>query len=279
VRERAVVDVTPYTRPLLAVLDEARRYCVVVVDREHAWLFGFYMGELRGMRRLRGRVLRKPDYAGWHGLDEHRVRNRAGEMARRHFRATVAAVDKFMAETGTELLVVGGHEETVAQFLPLLPQPLQSRLAGTFAIDPRTMTPGRLREQTEAIIDRYEREEETRLVNEALERVAAGGLGASGLEWCLVAVNEQAVQLLLVNDDDQAPGKACDNCGWLGLTGDECPVCGRRTRATPDVIDEMAEAVVGASGRVEHVYAETDLAREHVAALLRFPLPKLVATG
>jgi peptide chain release factor subunit 1 len=87
-----------------------------------------------------------------------------------------------------------------------------------------------------------------------------------------MAANEHAIQLLLVHDDEQVPGRTCDNCGWLGLEGEECPVCGERTHKSPDVIDEMAALVIDTSGRVEHVYADTPLSQHAVAAFLRFPV-------
>jgi peptide subunit release factor 1 (eRF1) len=274
VRDRAVVDVTPYLRPLLAVLDESRRYCVVVVDREQAWIYEFHMGELEDASRVRGRALRKPDYAGgWQGYKEHTVHDKAQQLARQHYRDTAGRVDEMMRRTGAELLVVGGHEETVAEFRHFLPHQLQPRIAGTFVVDPGTMSPGQVRERADEVVNAYERDEEKQLVDETLERMAAGGLGAAGLEWCLMATNEHAVQLLLVHDDEQAPGQACDNCGWLGLEGEECPVCGQRTRKAADVIDEMSATVVDTSGRVEHVYADTPLAQLVVAAFLRFPVP------
>jgi peptide subunit release factor 1 (eRF1) len=182
-----------------------------------------------------------------------------------------------MQKRDAELLIVGGHRETVAEFVPYLPQALQPKVAGTFVIDPHTMTPNQVRIHAEQVVQAYERDEEKRLVNQALERVAAGGLAAAGLAWCLMAANEEAIEVLLVNDDAQAPGQACDNCGWLGLRDAPdlvCPVCGHATRHTPDVIDEMATKVLDTSGRVEHVYVETDLAEQVVAALLRFPAPR-----
>jgi peptide subunit release factor 1 (eRF1) len=274
VRDRAVVDATPYLRPLFAVLDESHRYCVVVVDRAQAWIYEFYMGELEDASRVRGRALRKPDYAGgWQGYKEHAVHDKAQQLARRHYRDTAGRVDEVMRRTGAELLVLGGHEETVAELRHFLPNQLQSRIAGSFAVDPGAMSPGQVRERADEVVDAYERGEEQRLVDEALDRVAAGGLGATGLEWCLMATNEHAIQLLLVHDDEQAPGWACDDCGWLGLEGEECPVCGQRTRKTADVIDEMSATVVDTSGRVEHVYADTPLAQLVVAAFLRFPVP------
>ncbi len=278
VRDRAVVDATPYLRPIFAVLDESHRYCVVVVDREQAWIYEFYMGELEDASRVRGRALRKPDYAGgWQGYKEHAVHDKAQQLARRHYRDTAARVDEFMRRTGAELLVLGGHEETVAEFRHFLPNQLQSRIAGSFSVDPGTMSPGQVRERADEVVDAYERDEERRLVDEALERVAAGGLGATGLEWCLTATNEHAIQLLLVHDDEQGPGRVCDNCGWLGLEGEECPICGQRTREAPDVIDEMAATVVDTSGRVEHVYADTPLSQLVAAAFLRFPVARPTA--
>jgi peptide chain release factor subunit 1 len=112
------------------------------------------------------------------------------------------------------------------------------------------------------------------LVAHAMERVATGGLGAAGLDWCLLAVDEQAVHQLLVQADASAPGRVCDSCGWLGRFGERCPVDGRPTRETPDVIDDMAAHVHDTGGSVEHVYADTPLRDHAVAALLRFPVPR-----
>lgn len=274
VRERVVVDDTPYLRPMLAVLDECHRYCVVVVNREHAWLYEFFMGALEEAKKVHGRALRSPNYAGgWQGWKEDRTHHKAELLARRHYRETAARVDEVMRRTGAELLIVGGHEETVAEFLPFLPHQLRPKVAGTFVVDPATMTTGQIRERADEVASAYERREEEQLVGDTLERVAAGGFAAAGLDWCLMAVNEQAVQLLLIHDDEQAPGRVSDRCGWLGRDEEDCPVCGEPTRKTSDVIDEMAAAVVDAGGRVEHVYAETALDRHVVAAALRFPVP------
>ena len=50
-------------------------------------------------------------------------------------------------------------------------------------------------------------------------------------------------------------------------------MCGQATRRTPDVIDELVQAVIDEDGSVRHVQAPTELADRMVAAHLRFPLP------
>jgi hypothetical protein len=157
-----------------------------------------------------------------------------------------------------------------------LPPALRTMVVGTFVIDPHTMTPATARDAAQVAVDAYEREEERRLVDQAIERVATGGLGAVGLEWCLLAAGELAIEHLLIQADATTPGRVCERCGWLGLTVGECPIDGAPTRETPDVIDEMATRVFGSSGHIEHVHADTPLREELVAALLRFPVPRML---
>jgi peptide chain release factor subunit 1 len=272
VRDRIELDATPYLRPLFAVLDETHRYAVVVVDRERGLLFEFYLGVLEARERQDGRALRKPNFAA--GDKEHGVRNKAEELAKRHYRETAQALDHFVQEKGIEVVVVGGHEDTVPAFLDVLPQHLRQKVVGTFVADPRTLTPATARDEAQRATDEHERREEAQLVAQAMERVATGGLGAAGLDWCLLAVDEHAVHQLLVEADASAPGRVCDSCGWLGRFGERCPVDGRPTRETPDVIDDMAAHVHDTGGSVEHVYADTPLRDHAVAALLRFPVPR-----
>jgi peptide chain release factor subunit 1 len=81
------------------------------------------------------------------------------------------------------------------------------------------------------------------------------------------------VKTLLVQEGASAPGVVCDESRWLGLSGESCPVCGRQTRRTPDVIDELVEAVIDDSGSIHHVPADAGLGKRLVAASLRFQLP------
>ena len=271
-RDRVEIDATPYVRPLLAVLDEAHRYAVVIVDRERGRLFEFHLGVLEARKRVDGRALRKPDFAQCD--KEHGVRHRADELAKRHYRRVAQALEGFLQQHGSHLVVVGGHEDTVPAFLDHLHPRLRDKVVGTFTVDPATLTPAIARDRAQEAVDEYERREEEELVAQAMEKVATGGSGAAGLEWCLLAADELAVEVLLVQADASAPGRVCDRCGWLGLVGDSCPIDGYPTRPTPDVIDDMATRVLGAGGRVEHVHADTPLRAHTVAALLHFPVPR-----
>jgi peptide subunit release factor 1 (eRF1) len=238
VRDRIVVDETAFTRPMLAVLDEYHRSCIVVIDKASAQVWELYLDEMRDLTRVTDRVLRKRDYAA-------------------------------------DLLIIGGHDYEVPAFLDFLTHDLRGRVAGSFSIDPTTAPLAEVRANADSIVQRYERAEKQRLVAEVFERSAAGGLATVGLGPCLWAGSTAAIQKLLVQESATAPGVVCDQSGWLALEGDTCPLCGNPTRRVPDVIDELVEAVISEGGSISHVNADTELKDHTLAATLRFPLPSM----
>lgn len=277
VRDRIVVDETAFVRPMLAVLDEYHRSCVVVIDKGSAQVWELYLDEMRELTKVRDRVLRKRDYAA--GLAEDRVRNKADELSKRHYRRVVETLDELFRTGGYDLLIIGGHDYEVPAFLDFLTHDLRGRVAGSFSIDPATAPLAEVRANADSIVQRYERAEEQRLVAEVLGRFAAGGLATVGLGTCLWAGSVAAIQKLLVQEDATAPGVVCDQSGWLALEDGTCPLCGNPARHAPDIIDELVEAVIDEGGSIDHVEADTKLKDYTLAATLRFPLPPMTSPG
>lgn len=275
VRDRVVVDATPYVRTMLAVLDEYYRTCVLIVDRSSAQAWELHQDEMAEVARFRDQALRKPNYAGT--LAEDRVRNKADELAKRHYRSVAQWLAELFESGGFDLLVIGGHDYEVPAFTELLPNEpdLRQRIAGTFSIDPSTAPVAEIKSNAGAILERYQRDQVEQQVREVAERVATGGLGAAGLASCLWAGSCAAAQTLLVQDGATAQGVVCDESRWLALTGDTCPLCGQETRITSDVIDELAQVVIDEGGSIRHVDGDPWLAEHTAAALLRFPLPPI----
>jgi len=271
IRDRVAVDADPWVRPMLAVLEEYHRMCVVVVDDAAAQVWELYLREIQQVQRLRDPALRKPNFA--YGMAEYGVHNKVEELAKRHYRRVVTMLDDIFRVQGFDLLAIGGHPYEVSTFTDFLPRELRERIAGTFVIDARTATPADIRRSAESIMERYEQDEERRLVAEIAEAVAERRRAALGLEPCLWAGTVAAVQKLAVQDGATGPGGVCDRSRWLALAGDTCPLCGEPTRPTTDVVDELVEAVIDEGGSVEHVSVDTELRRHVAGAMLRFPLP------
>jgi len=271
VGDRVLVDAAPYVRPMLTALSELHRACVVLVDRASACVWEIYQDEMREVRSIRDRTVRKSIHDD--ALSEYRVRNKADEYTKRHYRNVIQVLEELSRADGFDLLIVAGHDYAVPAFTELMPQDLRARMAGTFCAEPGTAGVTEIRERADAILAQYERQAEQQLVADISGRVLGGRLGAAGLDACLWAGSVAAVQMLAILDGAQAPGVVCRPSRWLGLTGDTCPVCEGPTRATPDVVAELAEAVVADGGQIRHVADSDWLAGYQVAAALRFQPP------
>jgi peptide chain release factor subunit 1 len=300
-RDGVLVDATPWVRPIAALLDKAYRACVVTLDRGHAVFWEYQADELVPIEELKDTVLRDADYTGgrWGGR-ENVTHHRVQELAKQHFRRVIDRLDHLFfpeqdpevqyqtvvegrppqdvgADQRYDVLVVAEHGDEVTGFLDELPDRLRQKLAGTF-IDPSVEDRGALKGEADGVLDRWERDRERQLVEHVLELEAMGGLGVTGLHRCLWAASSKAIGTLLLQERDQAAGVVCDVCGWLGESGDTCPVTGDQLRHTPDIVDELLQSVLRDSGEVRTLEESSLPDGRSPAAHLRFPLPPEPAT-
>jgi peptide subunit release factor 1 (eRF1) len=111
---------------------------------------------------------------------------------------------------------------------------------------------------------------------ETLDRLVAakssGGRGAAGLEETLEALNEQRVEVLLLQENFDAAGVCCPQCGWLGSPGiARCPADDTETVERDDITDLAVRRAVTQSARVVSVRDDDRLEPlGSIAALLRF---------
>ena len=279
VRDRAVLDVSPYLRPLEAMLGHYRRFCVAVVDARFASIFRFRMDNLETWEEMRSPAMaeedfRKINYGGFAGYDERRVRAHADEVLVRHYREIASRLDDlFDEEPGYDLLILGGSEVHAAGVVDALPPPLTKCLAGTFVIDTHTMTAATVLEHSKLVAEAFEVDEQRHLVSRLMDAAAANGAAVIGVDESTDAANQRAVETLVVQADHTAPGTVCGNCGWIaGPTESVCTACGHEPAWVPDIIDALGDSVRSNGGRIRHVIVETKLADEEVGAFLRYPV-------
>ena len=290
--DRVLVDVTPWVRPIAAVVDKDYRACVVTLDRGHAIFWEYQDDELQQTDEVKDPVLRDADYTGGrYGGLEHATHHRAQELAKQHFRHVADRLEQlFFPELAHEVqyetvvggkpaprgrydvLVVGEHGEQANGFVDELSDRLRHKLAGTIT-DPSVDDRGALTGQADEVLDRWENDRERHLLAHILEIEPIGGWGVTGLRKCLWAATSKAIDTLLLRDADEAAGVVCDSCGWLGESGDVCPVSGNQLRHAQDIVDQLVQSVLRDGGEVRML--EEGIAPEGrtPGAYLRFPLP------
>jgi peptide subunit release factor 1 (eRF1) len=269
-REQVMVDKTPLARPMLAVLGEYPRACVLVVNREAAPVWEMYQDEMREVQTATDPLRKAGNTA--ESRPEDRIQNRVDEQSKRHFRRAANMIDQLLRSDGYDILVVGGHEYELGEFFRFLPHELRGRVAGTFSADPSVTPVVEIRSSAEGVMRRYQHEQDQRLVGHVLELAAAGGLAAVGTEDCLWSGSLSAIDTLLVRDGATLVGVVCDESRWLAASGDICPLCGKPTRHAPDVLDELAAAVIETGGSARQIAADL-MPDQYPTAQLRFPPP------
>jgi hypothetical protein len=267
VQERAVLASRPHVRPLLLAIQRCPAYRVVVVDRRHAWLFSIAGERIDTIALPPAEEVRSHSFSGWYGLESYRVNERIIRLARHHHQDTAALLERAARMSGPQPLVVGGHQDTIPQFLAVLTASLRDHFAGSFAADLRSLTPARVRDLADPVIDQWLRTRDRHLAAQILER-PPDGRTAIGLNACLAAANQHAIQLVLVPAGGLVPGFACERCGALTSTGGGCPHGTEAARAVPDLIEEIAVRTLGDGGQVETLRDPPS----GIAARLRFPL-------
>lgn len=280
VAERAVLGSRPYIRPLLAELQHCASYLAAVVDRRHAWLFRVSGDGIEAGEHVESQTVGSRRFGGWHGFQSYRNDQRSRTLARQHYAAVAAALTAATARGpapaaggdaaggGCEPIVVGGSEAVTRELLAALPPALRNRVAGSFVIDPHAMTPARVRQLADKVVGRWEDSKDQRLAA-ALAEQAPGPMTAIGLDACVHAVNQRAVQLLMVPDDAMQPGFSCEDCGTLAVAAAACPACGAATQPVGDVIEELAVKVTQEGGSVQAVRGGSVL--RQIVARRRFP--------
>lgn len=263
-RERAVIDLSPYVRPLTLLLDEYKRFYVVLIDPKKARLFEMFLGSIEEEEKfidVVGRVKSPP----------LRLKRAVEEAVYEHYQKVAEVLYDRYREGRFDLLIVGGPEEAVETFRYFLPFHLREVLAGTFRADPNAPI-ARVLEEARKIEIRYEKEEEKRAVQALKEELKKGdSRAAAGLSDVLKALMENRVATLIVAEGFEAPGMRCPNCGYLGLKEEVCPACKARMIRVPDIVDDIIEEAVEQGVRVEHVLEKSLLEDVgYIGALLRY---------
>ncbi len=276
VKNHVYVGDRPYITPLTEVLDAYGRYGVVLIDQEGARLFLFHLGELQETSGTIGEEVKRMKHgrgssAGRRGGVGARTGRKEEETALRNLREAAELTAKFCTGGRCGRIVLGGTEQTVAQFQEMLPKDLQEQIVGSFPAE-MTASEAEVLDRSLEIIAEVERRKESELVESAITAAAKGGAGVIGLADTLGAVHEGRVRILLVDEDYKAVAHRCQQCGYLSAQAKkQCPFCGGEVKEIDDAVDLIVRQVIDQGGQVEVVSDNPDLKRAgRIAALLRY---------
>jgi peptide chain release factor subunit 1 len=270
VRNRLLIGDRPAIGPLTEVLGDARRYGIVLVDREHLRLFGLYLGEI-----VAEDAMEKDAYptshdvkAGGFAAKDHQKRK--AEEARQFFREFSGRLQSFDREQGIERWILLGTDDNRSAFIEHMPNGVAEKVVHE-AHAPMDVTAPQLIDRLASFLDEDTLRDRAATIDLVRERVRNGHFAIAGIGDALEQLQEGKVERLVVARNLEERGAQCTRCGFFLLALDgACPYCGGELRDGVDLVESMLRLAAEQDVMIEFADAGPMREMQGVGALLRF---------
>jgi peptide subunit release factor 1 (eRF1) len=271
-KTQVVLNQRFHLKPLAALLRDARKALIVLLDRTKARVFELSNDEITEQMDFFSELTRRGRSDGFAGYDAGHAERKQLNEAVQHFKLIADYLKERYERNGFDQLVIGCHDEQWNEIEPQLHTYARQKLIGHFRVDPKVATPEQVKEMASQMIAEREMGSRQQLIGEVIGEAHRNGNGAIGLRRVLRSLETGEVQTLLLGSNFQAPGVKCYNCGHMDLhDAADCVVCGKPNTQ----LEDLGDGIVGHAIRnnIEILWVEGDEEFDNIgriAALLRF---------
>jgi release factor family 10 len=260
----------PVLNPLIAALDDQRRYCVVIFERRRARIISVMLGEVEDEVTIESDLTGRSDLRKW-GAEASGVANARQSDLHAHAMRTIEqlwAIDRSRPIHG---LMFAGDAEALVTLKQLLPRSLSHLEVNAPVIDGNAIALD-VAHCVHLVEEERREAEDGTLVGRLLED-RENDLAVMGWDPTLEAINDGRVQVLVLPGEGARPGFFCPQDHFVTLkAANACPVCGTELRPTEHVGEAAIRSTLLRDGQV-HVLAPVAAATFRpfgAGAVLRF---------
>jgi len=200
-RNRLFVSDRPHLYPLARLIDQYRRYAVVLADTNRARIFVFASGRAVDERSIENVKTKHTSVGGW---SQARYQRHEQNYHLHHAKEVVEMLDRVVRDEGIEHVILAGDEATV---IPLLREHLPPALSDKIidAVSLGIDTPEHeLLEETFQTFKHHDTLTDMEKVDRLLNEYRADDLGVAGVAETLAALsNGQVEEMLITATADQ----------------------------------------------------------------------------
>jgi len=259
----------PVLSPLVAALDEYRRYCAVVFDKEHARIITVFLGGVEEEVMLHSEVLGRTAAGGWGQANYARHRE---FHLHEHARRTVEHLWAMDRARPMNTLIISGPDEAVEVLRRMMPPGMAGKVVDSVHIEMFAVTPDIVK--LVSSIDAAARErEDADLVAKLVTEAKKGGRATLGWHDTLQAIGEGRVHKLVLPERVTRPGVQCPEGHFLGTCALKfCPICGEQLWETDDIAENAVRVAMRTDSLVHFLAPEAGRALKDLgpAAELRY---------
>jgi peptide subunit release factor 1 (eRF1) len=198
-----VVGRVPHLYPLARLLDQWRRYAVVVTDTHIARIYVVALGSIRPRASVESPKVSRSAAGGW---SQARYQRHIEKFHREHVKELVDALERLVRDEGIDRVLLAGDEVVVPLVRQALPKTVAERVVEVGNVDVTSTDAEVLHETLDAARAQDARDDAERVAR-VLDAYRAGGLGMIGVPGVSAALdNGQVHELLLVADPSRLEG-------------------------------------------------------------------------
>jgi peptide chain release factor subunit 1 len=267
VETELVVGHVPHLYPLARLLDQGRRYAVVVTDTHQAHIFVVALGAIRERARVENAKTSRSGAGGW---SQARFQRHIETLVQDHLRRIADELDALVRRLHGPQVVVISSEGTRAEFDDLLSKEARAAIVGWTHAEAHAQAPELLSLAT-PVLERWRAEQETRALERWREEAGRNGSAAAGWKQTLEAASDGRVELLLFQEGAGHAAARCPRCGRVAVEDGKCPLDGTSMERSDDGLDLAVHQTLVHGGTVWAVRHHHDLEPvEGIGALLRY---------
>jgi peptide chain release factor subunit 1 len=257
---------------LLDIVDNYRRYAILLVGKDSARLFLVHLGEIEEYTEISSAgVPGKHKKGGWFSLSEKSYERHTDYHVELHLKDVLKELDSFLSGEYVGRILIGGSEEAVTKVKTMLPQTIAAKIIGTFQAE--MFANGKeILERAAPALRSFEEKEEAETIDDLLTRAMKNENAVIGIENVLNAAQEGRIMKLVILQDYTNTGLSCLNCGSLAVQElSSCPFCKGEMQRVNYIGDLVAQKAVEQGATVEVVSKNKKLEEAgKIGAFLRF---------
>ncbi|GAB4416369.1 MAG: Vms1/Ankzf1 family peptidyl-tRNA hydrolase [Thermodesulfovibrionales bacterium] len=272
IRNELIVDKTPYTKPVMDILDNYQRYAVLLVDKESARIFVIHLGEIVEYGEVHTPdVPGKHKRGGWFALSQNHYERHVDHHVSLHLKDVIEKFDSFIGGEYIGRLIIGGSDEAVSTVKGMLHRTVHDKIIGTVRLE-MFAKPDEVLNKVEPVVLNFEKMKEEETVESLIASAMKNENAVLGLDNVLNALQEQRVMKLVFIKDYRAAGYNCRSCGYLSVQKVEpCPYCHGKMEAVDYIVDLAGERAIQQGALIEVVTENKRLSNAGgIGAFLRF---------
>jgi peptide chain release factor subunit 1 len=261
-------DRNPYVKPLVNILEDYQKYCLILVSKDKARIFTVYLGKIVEHFDVFDVVVGKHKKGG---SSEGRFQRHHEDEVHRHLKKVAEKLFFFFKKEKFNRIIIGSTSEVLPEFEKVIHPWLRERVAGKFHTE-LFANANKLLKESLKIEEQIERNEENYRLAQLKNNLGPKKYAVSGLDDTLFELQEGRLNLLIIKKAFKASGRECIECNYIDAwKGKKCPICREETRKINDIIERAIEIAFEKNVKIEFVEGDNEFEKlGNIGGLLRY---------